>query len=505
MKLKNIFPLFIAMLAFLVSCDENESATLLDEIQVSSSYVAIPIGGGAKEITVTAKDSWTLEKVTTDKDKVEWLVISTSSGSAGESKITFSAESALDARNAEVLLHSAGKTQRINVMQGLPEISDATVAEIIAGPEGKTFRVTGVCTKIENTVYGNWHIEDETGSIFIYGTLDAKGESKNFLSLDIEVGDEVTVEGPRKSHNGVPQLVDVMMIKLNKSLIKVDSVENEVLPIDGGIFTTYLSVKGQGVSVDIPENAKDWLSIASVESAGEDVVVNFQAAPNAGGDRSTVITFRTIDASGKKYSTETSLSQKGAIIKASIAEFKEADEDDTLYRLSGTIQEIQNDKYGNVVLRDFSGEVLVYGIKDFPEKDLRVSDIIIIVGKRTSFSGTVQVGSAYLEESIPVTTVTIEEFLAKPDAKDVYYMVTGEIDEITNQDYGNMIIKDGDNKLTLYGCYPGYGATGDFRKGIIAVKGIKVGDQITAIGTKNTFNGVIQLDSGIYFSHVSAD
>jgi len=44
MKLKYFFPLIIAAVAFMASCDDEFSVTLLDEIQVSSSYVSIPVG-----------------------------------------------------------------------------------------------------------------------------------------------------------------------------------------------------------------------------------------------------------------------------------------------------------------------------------------------------------------------------------------------------------------------------------------------------------------------------
>ena len=198
MKLKYLFPLLIAMLAMMASCDEDETATLLDEIKVSSSFVAIPETGGSTTITVTAQDSWTAKKVTTDKDKVEWLTISSTTGSAGESELTFNAPAAIDGRTAEVLLKSGGKTQRINILQGLPIISKATVAEAKTAPDGKTLRLTGVVTKIESTYYGNWFLTDETGELYIRGTVNDKNEF-NFESLGIEVGDEVTIEGPKKS------------------------------------------------------------------------------------------------------------------------------------------------------------------------------------------------------------------------------------------------------------------------------------------------------------------
>ena len=258
MKLKRIFPFFIAILALMTSCTDEETMTLLDEIRVSSSYVSIPVSGGSTSITVTAKDSWTAEKVTTAKNQVAWLTISSTSGSAGESELTFSATPTLDGRNAEVLIKCDGKTQRINVIQGLSKIATATCAEIIAGPDSKTYQATGVCTAIANTQYGNWYLTDNTGTIYIYGTLDAKGQTKNFLSLGLEVGDEVTVQGPKTTYGTTVELVDVTVIKINKSLVKVDSVKNAAIPLEGGEFIAYLTCKGQGVSVDIPDDAKSW-------------------------------------------------------------------------------------------------------------------------------------------------------------------------------------------------------------------------------------------------------
>jgi hypothetical protein len=503
MKLKKIFPLFIAILALMTSCTDEETMTLLEEIQVSSSYVSIPVDGGSTTITVTAKDSWTIEKVTTVKDSVTWLTISSTSGSAGESELTFSAESTLDGRTAQVLIQSGGQTQRINIIQGLSIVEPATCAEVIAGPDGKTFMVTGVCTAITNTTYGNWYLEDETGSIYIYGTLDAKGNTKNFLSWGLEVGDEVTVQGPKTTYGTTIELVDVTVIRINKSLVKVDSVANAVLPLEGGEFIAYLTCKGQGVSVDIPEDAESWLSISSIESAGEQVVVKFHAIANNGGDRSTTIIFRTTDGS-KTYSTETTLSQTGAIIDASIAQFLEAPVGDTQYRLAGVITSIANDTYGNLYLRDFSGETFVYGIEDYAQLGLKEGDIITIVGKRAAYQGTPQVGGAVLESSIPVTPITIAEVLTKPDDPNTYYMVTGEITSIANETYGNLYLSDNGSEIYLYGCYPGYGATGDARKYLLANEGIVVGDILTVIATKGSYNGVNQLSNGIYFSHVSA-
>ena len=76
---------------------------------------------------------------------------------------------------------------------------------------------------------------------------------------------------------------------------------------------------------------------------------------------------------------------------------------------------------------------------------------------------------------------------------------------IENPTYGNVYLKDGDSEIYVYGVYPGFGATGDFRKNLLADKDIKVGDMLTVIATKTTYNDKPQLSNGIYFSHESAE
>ena len=499
MKLKYLFPIFIALFALMTSCEDEETVTLLDGIQVSSSYVSIPVDGGSTTITVMAKDSWTVENT------AEWVTLSTTSGSAGESTLTFSAESALDGRTAEILIQCGGETQRINIIQGLATISTATCQEVIDGPDSKTYQVTGVVTAITNTTYGNWYLADETGEIYIYGTLDSKGAEKNFLSWGLEVGDEITVAGPKTTYGTTVELVNVTVININKSLVKVDSTENAQLPIEGGEFIAYVTCKGEGLSVEIPADAESWLSISSIQTVGTNSVVTFKAEANEAGDRETTLTFSTTDGT-KNYTSQTTLSQEGSILEVSIAQFLAAEVGNTLYRLSGVVTSISDDTSGKLYLSDFSGETYVYKIADFAGSGVKEGDIITIVGKRAAYNGSPQVSGSVLENILPITATkaTIAEVLTKADDSNTYYIVSGEITSITNPDYGNLYLKDGDSEIYVYGCYPKYGATGDDRKGLIAAKGIKVGDTLTVIATKGSYNGTDQLSHGFYFSHVSA-
>jgi DNA/RNA endonuclease YhcR with UshA esterase domain len=505
MKLK-YFLSFFALVALLSSCSDDDALTLLDEIQVSSSYVSIDVNGGSNTITVNAKEAWSF-----DKDELpEWLTVSPMNGGAGETTVTFTAPAAPDGRNTVLHIACADKTQTINVIQGLAVVHNATCAEVIEGPESKNYRVTGTVASIVNTTYGNWYLRDETGEIYIYGTLDAKGNTKNFLSLGLEVGDIVTVEGPKTVYNGTVELVDVTVVKIQKSLVKVESYDPEdaTIPVEGGNVAINLSCKtNNGVSVEIPEEERSWLSIVSV-TGGSEPVVTFHAGANNGGDRSAVVVFKTTDDSGKEYTAEAEIHQKGSIVAATVAEFLEAPVGDTQYRITGVIQSVANASYGNVYLRDWSGETYVYGIGakgDFEAAGLKVGDIITLVGKRGEYKGEPQMTGAVLEDVKHVVVVnSIDEFLDMDDSPDVYYMVTGVVDEIANPTYGNLYLNDGDSRVYVYGCYPGWGATGDNRKNWLETADITLGDQLTVIGVKSTYNGNPQVANGIYFSHTKA-
>ena len=195
------------------------------------------------------------------------------------------------------------------------------------------------------------------------------------------------------------------------------------------------------------------------------------------------------------------LNQKGAIIAASVAQFKAAEVGDSQYRLTGVVTQL--DAKGNPYIRDYSDmePVLVYRPEGFTGK---VGDIITVVGKRGEYKGVAQVVNGVVEDTKVVTEVSIADFLAKEDNSNVYYMVTGTVDEIKNAIYGNMNISADGSTLYLYGTHPGWGATGDAAKNFLATIGLAVGDKITVIGAKTSHNGAVQIKNAIYFSHTKA-
>ncbi|MFB9897116.1 BACON domain-containing protein [[Hallella] seregens] len=504
MKIKHIIPALFGLLAMLTGCSDDYVKDALGNLQVSKSYVTIPVKGGADTITVTATGDWTLEKVVSKDDSLKWLGISKVAGAAGETELVFSAAAEPGGRAGEVLLHCNGQTQHLNIQQGVVKPADVTCAEVIAGPNNKSYRVTGICTGISNTVYGNWYLTDATGQIYIYGTLDAKKAEKNFASLGIEVGDEITVTGPKKTYGTTVELVNVTVEKINKSLIKVDSTEvagtvGNTLPLEGGELVAHLTCKGQGVSVGIPEDAKEWLSISSIKQSGTTATVIFKVAANAGGDRTTTITFSTTDGK-KEYSSTAELVQKGAIVAATVAEFNAAPVGNTMYRLTGVISKVDDAAKGRFHIKDFSGETYVYGFPNFPATGAKEGDIVTLVGKRGQYKEVIEMLTPTLEKLQAVAEVSVAEFLTKADDLNVYYKVSGKVANIKNTTYGNFDLESGDAKVYVYGCMPGYGATGDAKKNFLTTAGIAEGNEITMIGYKTTYKGTIQMGGGFFFS-----
>lgn len=301
MKLRYLFSAILAS-ALLVGCNEEELGTL-GNIKLDESYLSIPNAGGSTVLTVSATDAW--EFVTNDtwpevikrnndgsikSQTPSWLAADKMSGAAGETKVTFSAEAFEGGRELELTIKVGENSQFVRVRQGSMTAVTVTCAEANVSPEGKNVRVKGVCTSIANTTYGNWYLEDETGSVYIYGTLDKKGAEKNFTSLGIELGDVVTVEGPVGSYKGSPQLVNVTVISIKKSLIKIVNPSATVSK-DGGEVSVKVAYKGNGVFPSVPEDC-DWVKYVGMSyvkgvptkiepSPADTAVVKFTVAPNS--------------------------------------------------------------------------------------------------------------------------------------------------------------------------------------------------------------------------------
>ncbi len=531
MKLRYLFSVVLSSVLLLAGCSMDEPAGSFDNIKLSQTYLSIPTTGGTATVTVTATEEWAFVEddtwpnvITRDKDTKEitksepaWLAVDKMSGDAGETVLTFSAEASDAGREFELQIKAGNNTQFIRIRQGSMAAVSATCKDVIAGPDGKTYRVKGVCTSIVQTVYGNWYLNDGTGEVYVYGTLDKDGATKNFSSWGLEVGDEIEVEGPKLTYGSTVELVDVTVIKINKSLVKV-TTEPQHVAKEGGEFEVKVAYKGNGAFYSIPDDIQSWVSVSDMtykagtptkieQNPADTAIVKIAVLPNAGGDRSAKITFSSENADGSS-SVDYEFTQEGSILDATIPEFLAAAEDATQYRVVGNIKSISlSPDYHNAnvtIVDPLGNELYLYrlvatesNIEDLP---LTEGDQLTVVGKRSSYKGSPQMAQGcYIESYVHYTPATIEQFLAA-EVSDVVYRVTGKIVNIKeiSASYKNATLTIADEKGNELYIYRMKAAVGG--KAIEEI-GLAEGDILTVVGQRAEYKGSPQMGNGYYQGH----
>lgn len=106
-----------------------------------------------------------------------------------------------------------------------------TIAEFISLANTKdTCILTGVVTNIANTQYGNFYIDDNTGTAYVYGL-------SNFTSYGIEEGDTVTVAGVYTLYNSTHEVVGARYISHKKpaeAWVPVPKTISEFIALNDG-------------------------------------------------------------------------------------------------------------------------------------------------------------------------------------------------------------------------------------------------------------------------------
>ena len=510
MKLRYLFSIILSAL-FFASCVEIPTDSW-DNIKLSQTYVSLPVDGGSATVVINATEDW---EFVTGEDWPAWLTVSPVSGATGETTVTISAE-ANQGREAEVAIKAGENTQYLRVRQGSLEASSATCAEVNAGPDGKTYKVKGTVTSIINTTYGNWYLKDDTGEVYVYGTLDKDGKTKNFLSLGLEVGDVVEIQGPKLTYGSTVELVDVTVLKITKAFAKL-LTEEKTVSKDGEQFDVKLAYKGEDLFPSVPEEYRAWVSILDVKNVpgeptkiepnpADTAVVKIGVLPNDGGDRTGSVKF-TSSTTTVPYN----FTQAGAIVEATAAEINAAEDGTRQYSVTGYVTKVANTQYGNLYIKDYTGEVYVYGSYDengdkFSTFPVKAGDIITVVGPKSSYNGSPQMKNVKIVKHISVAATTVADFLAASESKEVYYSLTGTIKNIAMNDdgtqniYGNFDIEDNTGSVYVYGLLSGWGGPS---KKFQDLK-LKEGDEVTLVGVRTAHKGTPQVGSAFYVSHKAA-
>jgi len=270
MKIRHYILTILAGAALAAGCAQEQVIASLAEFQAEQTYIGLPLDGGISTTAFKATASWSFDEATVP----EWLTVTPMSGGPVSDHIVFAADknTGTSERTAQLKLNVGGKQQRFTVFQAGPGAVEAplsTIAQVMAGNDGETFRIRGTVTTIVNTNYGNLYIEDETGSIYIYGLFNAKGQypkdAGGWNTFGLESGDVITVQGPRTMYGSTLELVDATLISVEKSLITVDPGEIILESPDAGTFTVSVVSKANGMAV-IP--SEDWIKVTDI-AAGE--------------------------------------------------------------------------------------------------------------------------------------------------------------------------------------------------------------------------------------------
>lgn len=389
------------------------------------------------------------------------------------------------------------------------EIAKITVAQFNAAEETDAvfYELTGSIASISNAYYGNFYLEDETGSVYVYGLYDSKGGNYgSFEKYGLNQGDIITIRGYRGSYNGLIEVMGGYYVSHVASLVSATPAEVS-MPIEGGNFEVALVYKGETFEININPEARAWLNMGTIRPDGDTTRIQFSVPANNGSPREATISFTS--SRGTTVSTvETKVKQEGSIADATIAEFlAQPVSNVALYRLTGKVKSIASDVYGNFYLEDATGEVYVYGLtatqvssndKSFASLGIKVGDIVTIVGTRAEYKGTDQVGGpAYYISHTSYKEATVAEVLAASTGDD-YYKVTGTVKNIKSAVYGNFDLEDETGSIYVYGLTKAPVAKND--KSFEAI-GIKEGDIVTLVGKRAEYNGSAQIGSAYYLYH----
>lgn len=168
------------------------------EFDDASASFSVPASTSALSIA--------FEKIADDVDGYRIDNVNLSSSATAGATVDFTDGVAKDFGSGSV---DSGDDNTGNADGKPASLTKVTVAEFIAKEVNETdwYELTGKITEIQKEDWGNFVIEDETGSVLIYGMTSkwVGSNDKSFSQIGLKVGDVVTLGTLRSDYQGTPQ------------------------------------------------------------------------------------------------------------------------------------------------------------------------------------------------------------------------------------------------------------------------------------------------------------
>ena len=328
------------------------------------------------------------------------------------------------------------------------EAKAVSVSEFLAAAESTSdwYQLTGTVKNLKDgDQYGNFDIEDASGSVYVYGLLSEKGgEKKKFQELvaakGIKNGSKITIIGNRGAYNGTAQVTNAYFVSIEEG--------------------------GGGGETPTPTEAKA-VSVADFNAAAESDEVWYQLTGTVKNlkDGDQYGNFDLEDATGSVY-VYGLLSEKGGDKK----KFQE------LVAAKG----IKN-----------GSKITIIGLRSSYNGKIQVKNAYFVSIEEGGTSGGGSTGNTGADGS---TIISVADFNAAAVSNDVWYQLTGTIKNLKDGDlYGNFDLEDSTGSVYVYGVLSEKGGEKKKFQDLVTGKGVANGKTITIVGTRGEYNGKIEV------------
>ena len=361
------------------------------------------------------------------------------------------------------------------------DVKTVSVSDFLAAKVNTSdwYQLTGTIKNLKDgDKYGNFDIEDATGSVYVYGLLAEKGGEKGkFQDLvaakGIANGKKITIIGNRGEYNSSAQVANAYFVKIEDG--------------EGGGGGDTPSGDGDGTE------AKPY-GVAAAIAAGSGSNVFVKAYIVGWIEGQTLSSGAHFDANATVASN---------ILIADSPDETNVDKCMPVQLPSGAVRTAVNlqNNAGN-----YKKEIILVGNieKYFGAPGIKGTSYAKIGDKEAGTKpsgGEGEGGGGGDTPSGDAQVVTIAQFNAAAVSNDVWYQLTGTIENLKDGDkYGNFDIEDATGSVYVYGLLSEKGGAKQKFQDLVATKGIANGKKITIIGNRGEYQGKIEVMNAYFVS-----